>query len=1817
MSGANPFDQFDDFQPEGPALTARAPGLIERFQANYEQGFYSGTLSGAIQGKYDQAFDKQQALERYDTLPQWETPLEGAFALGGQLAGAASSFENYIPLTLGAKALAWAGVRTAPVVARFAAGAIDAGVINAGVDAGVQAIEIGADQRESFDPVQFGASVGLGAAIGGAANAAFGARGAPEAEPAANLPPSSPEAATKLPEPVPTPEAAPVLDMGGTATGQMVTPRVVSAEPPPIGETLDARAREARNLGPSTVAQPPAVTGTAPKIDKNLDRPVRKRGEMRNRPMNVIEFIASIGGLRDEQGELKARDLNARTTMTRFGPMARKNGLSADQVREKLVEAGYLDDAGFGSRLQLQTTESDVFDLIDRQRSGQAIVKREDLSWQGEVDAARAAERGQDELQNRFEPDERDLIENHGVDWTHAVKMAGFLRDVQMTAADWTDGTLRLASDLMDEGMTPNDALMRAAMMDVEGDFDTLSDAAQRLAKSDDVGDIPGWETNDELSGQGRGDAPARGPDAGDGTGTGGESLSGADRKGTGASGQGATVERGADGKPQTVLEGAARASDKTMAQRGANAPLKPKAAQNFVMDEGLFGDGSKQMDFLAISPGGRVGSITRDARGVAGMTADPAFTRVQEISERLAQALETIPARAGRMSAKVGGKTAAGQYGLKTGVIRVAKPDDFDVLTHELGHHVEVALGRSVQTLMKTFQGELVPLAYNGAAKGMELKEGFAEFMRLFATNPIYAASQAPGFDQAFRAMLAKEQPEMLAAIEEAARAWRDWNAQPSADAVASTIVSTAEPKYFAKARKDLNRYGLGGTIADRLSRAYTMLFDDLNPINRAVTELARVYRAHTGEGLELAVGRDPYKLARMARGAWNAGHMDISHGVTPYRGTAPASASFRDALITAMGKPNVLSGWDEDAVRRFGAYLWSRRALGEWDRFDAGEIPNAPDKLRRADHARNVAESEAAYPNFAAAADMIYDWNRALWTKKRDAGLISQEQWADGLKIRDYVPGLRSFDGEGDTRVDGGGGAGGSIKGGLVKRFRGSRRDVINPVESMIADAYETSMAIARNDVVKQLDRLAQMAGPGGGAIAERIPSHQLSASMVDPLEAVSAAAKAAGLSKPDIVLLRDAMEAAIGEEKAAIFRPAIINEKGEPIAFFRDGGELKALRLADGDFGRQMFASLTQMTRAEENVFINMLAKPAAVLRLGITAAPEFVLANLIRDLTTSAIYYGRPFERVKGVFTGMADELLGREAARAYNAASGIMGGANVAAVTDMRVNADIQALRKKGWAAERLTSLEGLLQVTELSETGMRLGLFKSFFEEAKGRGLDDIEATLEASYRARDHIDFNRRGSAMTGLSRLIPFLNAALQGTDKTVRLMIAPLFREAVSETDLRARADATKAWARLSALTVAGMGIHALMSEYDEYRDLSVQTRATHWMVKWGDKWFAIPKPFEMALLLNLGEAAFDAVAKQDPRWAETYRRGLLEVAMPPNVMEGNPAIATAFELATGNKLRDGGPIVPEGLEGMEPWLQFTARTSELSKTIGKAINMSPAVIDHVITAHTGSMGRNALALYDYALSDKPVQGWDDFAVTRRFIKDGSRGAQSTRAFWDMVGTRTGTLEGARKSYQTMVDGGDAAAAADFLAQQDQITKAWISAGTVKAEVRRIHPMIRARNAVEAINQLRREMASDVIRTADGEVSVGRVDRGAADDILEDLAMTEARNALVMMKVPGWANRDPVETAGYYRELAAINPDLSRALADRFATAKVLPMDAVERLWPDFEARLLKDGSDLLTADLSASARAAGFEMDGKAMKRKPRAKVPAAP
>ena len=52
-------------------------------------------------------------------------------------------------------------------------------------------------------------------------------------------------------------------------------------------------------------------------------------------------------------------------------------------------------------------------------------------------------------------------------------------------------------------------------------------------------------------------------------------------------------------------------------------------------------------------------------------------------------------------------------------------------------------------------------------------------------------------------------------------------------------------------------------------------------------------------------------------------------------------------------------------------------------------------------------------------------------------------------------------------------------------------------------------------------------------------------------------------------------------------------------------------------------------------------------------------------------------------------------------------------------------------------------------------------------------GLSDWDPALYAAYKSRDIMDYRRKGGSMTAylMPRLIPFLNPALQGTEKAVR--------------------------------------------------------------------------------------------------------------------------------------------------------------------------------------------------------------------------------------------------------------------------------------------------------------------------------------------------------------------------------------------------------------------------------------------------------------
>lgn len=558
-------------------------------------------------------------------------------------------------------------------------------------------------------------------------------------------------------------------------------------------------------------------------------------------------------------------------------------------------------------------------------------------------------------------------------------------------------------------------------------------------------------------------------------------------------------------------------------------------------------------------------------------------------------------------------------------------------------------------------------------------------------------------------------------------------------------------------------------------------------------------------------------------------------------------------------------------------------------------------------------------------------------------------------------------------------------------------------------------------------------------------------------------------------------------------------------------------------------------------------------------------------------------------------GMADEIAGGQYSRMYAQAGGVMGGQNVQAIHKARATRDLQSMRKKGLIVQTLTSFEGLLRLTELSETGTRVGLFKAAFERGKKQGLSEYEALIEGAYTARDYIDFGRHGSKMIEARRLVPFLNASLQGLDKGVRTLIAPFvkYRAGVplSDAEKRQLGLAAKGWAKVATLGLGGLGLTALYKDDPEYEEISDYYRATHWMVKIsGGQWAAIPKPFEFAVLSNILERAYEWLAKDDPLAWERLREGLGEIMLPPT---DTPAISVPFELWHNYDDFGERPIVPLDLQGLEPRLQFNAYTSELARRLGDLLNVSPMYIDHAIKGFGGSWGRQILNWSNLARSNDAPSQLDDGFISRRFIKDVSRGATSQRQFWGLVGRGRGQWEMAAKTYGELRDQGEIAGADAYLAGKPEGEVAYALLNEhYEARFKRLHPLRRAQDAIGVISRYRKDMMLDRLsRIDDGEIIAlpGSI-KAAVDDVLSRLAMIEARNGLVATGVDGWRQKQIMESAPVWAELAA-SPQSYDEIRARFAKAKVYDEAHVRAAWPEAQARILKDRDAALLGDLAA--------------------------
>jgi len=96
-------------------------------------------------------------------------------------------------------------------------------------------------------------------------------------------------------------------------------------------------------------------------------------------------------------------------------------------------------------------------------------------------------------------------------------------------------------------------------------------------------------------------------------------------------------------------------------------------------------------------------------------------------------------------------------------------------------------------------------------------------------------------------------------------------------------------------------------------------------------------------------------------------------------------------------------------------------------------------------------------------------------------------------------------------------------------------------------------------------------------------------------------------------------------------------------------------------------------------------------------------------------------------------------------------------------------------------------------------------------------------------------------------------------------------------------------------------------------------------------------------------------------------------------------------------------------------------------------------------------------------------------------------------------------------------------------------------------------------------------------------------------------------EMRNAFVIMKEPGYANRQLLDAGPTMAKIAHISPAAADEIANRYTTNRINITDAVAKAYPRMERALLRDGSEADLLGLALDAKAEGYEFSGEKVRK----------
>lgn len=730
--------------------------------------------------------------------------------------------------------------------------------------------------------------------------------------------------------------------------------------------------------------------------------------------------------------------------------------------------------------------------------------------------------------------------------------------------------------------------------------------------------------------------------------------------------------------------------------------------------------------------------------------------------------------------------------------------------------------------------------------------------------------------------------------------------------------------------------------------SKFYTQAVDNLHPLK--------------------AVDEDAYQLARLTRGQFGKAEHFIEHGTFDFH-TYQTNGKPLKSIIEPVSK-------DLDGFR---AYLASKRAL---------EIEASGRKSGMDVEAATRVSAEGSAKFGKAAEELVAYQNKTLQYLK-DSGVLSDEAFGAMVEAgKNYIPFYRVI------QPEPGGVVGKSFgPGNPVKKLKGSERDIIDPLESVIKNTYAYVSIAERNAVGVKLIETLKREG-----FEEKLGKMTKDPELSKYFSDIDLGPEGSAANQALTQLAHDLMEGAGGKD-------------GMTLSAYRYG---KKIEVKVDDI--ELVKAFRGLDQDSANLLTRVLAAPAKALRTGATLTPDFMVRNIVRDFMTAFVNSGR------GLFTPIdtAKGLIGviRKDADFLDWMKG--GGANATMVALDRVymqeslaklNGET-GLMNRGWNV--VTSpIRGLRMVSELAENATRLAEFKKMRGEGKAAIQDAAFASREVT------LDFARIGASMRAANMITAFMNAQVQGLDRVGRAFVDRPFNTTAKVA---------------GGITLPSVLLWWANHDDPRYKELPHWQKDLFWIVMTKDTIYRIPKPFELGVVFGSGvERMLDQTVGANPEAFDKFGKSIIDIITPGVIPT---AMTPLLEQYANRSTMTDRTLIPADQEKHLPEIQYTPYTTELAKKLGQMVaafpgvrsesmgpgapfgpiaraTTSPILLENYVRAWTGGLGTYVMQLADYGLRKtgtlpdpvKPASTLADIPVVKAFIvRYPSATTQSIQDFYD---------------------------------------------------------------------------------------------------------------------------------------------------------------------------------------------------------------------